>query len=99
MMPKTNNNTDIARHARRSFDLGTSSSPSFCAEIQQLPEARRYNATVTQPPMVGSPIPGVQLKWVTHASYMRGRVPSFVLAARFFGSLLLGKLPGHLPTH
>jgi hypothetical protein len=36
----------------------TSSSPSFCAEIQQLPAASRYSTTVTQPAMVGSPIFG-----------------------------------------
>src|SRR5262245_52157436 len=57
----------MARHVRRSFEP-ISPSPSFCAEIQQLPAASRYSTTVTQPPMVGSPIIGVQLKWVTRDS-------------------------------
>ena len=49
-MPRAKNKTEMARHARRSFDLGISSSPSFCAEIQQLPEAseiQRYRYPTT----------------------------------------------------
>jgi hypothetical protein len=61
----------MAHQARRSFDLEISPSPSLRAEIQQLPAASRYSTTVIQPPMVGSPILGVQLKWGTHAFLYR----------------------------
>ena len=66
LMPRAKNKIEMAHQVRRSFDP-ISSSTSSRAVIQQLPTASRYSTTVTQPPIVGSPILGVQLKWViTH---------------------------------
>src|SRR5882757_4401694 len=43
------------------------------ADLQQLNEVSKYSATVTHPPMVGSPIPGDQLRCIVNAwSFIRG---------------------------
>src|SRR3979411_2857495 len=52
------------RHARRSCRLRASLKRTLRADVQQLNDANKYNATVTQPPMVGSPMPGDQLKCI-----------------------------------
>jgi hypothetical protein len=61
-MPRAKNNAEMNRHARHSRDWWMFPNASLDANLQQLTEATRYSTTVSQPPMVGSPIPGDQLK-------------------------------------
>ena len=65
LIPNAKNKIAIKSQARYSFERRLPSCSILCLNFQQLIEVAKYNATVSQPTNVGSPIPGVQLNEAT----------------------------------
>src|SRR5216683_242798 len=60
-MPRARNKIETARHVYFSLEMYRSVRRMMSAVRQQLTIVRKYRITVSQPPIVGSPIPGLQL--------------------------------------
>ena len=79
-MPRARNKIETARHVYFSLEMYRSVRRMMSAVRQQLTIVRKYRITVSQPPIVGSPIPGLQLN-----SCIRGSL-EHQAAAQFYPS-------------
>src|SRR6266849_7002575 len=59
-MPRARNKIETARQVYFSLEMVRSLRRTMSAVRQQLTIVRKYRITVSQPPIVGSPIPGLQ---------------------------------------
>ena len=68
-MPRARNKIETARHVYFSLEM-YSLRRMMSAVRQQLTIARKYRITVSQPPIVGSPIPGLQSNSCIRGSWL-----------------------------
>src|SRR3982074_2765605 len=69
-MPRARNKIDTARQVYFSLEMYRSLRRMTSAVRQQLTIVRKYRITVSQPPIVGSPIPGLQSNSCIRGSWL-----------------------------
>src|SRR6266849_1425862 len=69
-MPRARNKIETARQVYFSLEMYRSLRRMMSAVRQQLTIVRKYRITVSQPPIVGSPIPGLQSNSCIRGSWL-----------------------------